>query len=179
MRGKSPKRIEYLEVARARCPDDGTPLTGKKKSCPKCGKIFKSILEYRKAANESQQCRVCEKVLPIEEFGISKLTKAYQARLTQCNECKPILKRLYKIKVAYKLDYAAYMAIYKEQEGLCAICGQSGKPFSSFLHVDHCHKTGKVRGLLCNACNFIVGQSKERIGVLENAIKYLEKKCTS
>lgn len=62
-----------------------------------------------------------------------------------------------------------YNNFVKKQNGLCAICQKSGK-----LFVDHNHKTGKVRGLLCNTCNIALGMSKDNITILKNAIVYLE-----
>ena len=43
------------------------------------------------------------------------------------------------------------------------------------LVVDHCHKTGKIRGLICDSCNVGLGRFKDNIDNLKNAIKYLEK----
>jgi transcription elongation factor Elf1 len=51
----------------------------------------------------------------------------------------------------------------------CPICG-SEEP----LVVDHDHSTSKVRGLICNHCNLVLGHAKDNIETLKNAIKYLE-----
>jgi hypothetical protein len=51
-----------------------------------------------------------------------------------------------------------YAALFSEQGGVCAICGNPPKEGGRALHVDHNHKTGEVRGLLCHYCNrFLVG----------------------
>lgn len=60
--------------------------------------------------------------------------------------------------------------LYREQGGLCAF-GHAAKT----LHVDHSHKTGKVRGLLCYNCNNGIGRLKDDVSVLEKAIAYLNK----
>ena len=57
----------------------------------------------------------------------------------------------------------------KEQEGLCLICKTKPK----LLYVDHCHKTKKVRGLLCSRCNLCLGQWEDNTEYLEQAINYL------
>jgi len=64
-----------------------------------------------------------------------------------------------------------------EQGGLCAICGKpaSGKGHCSRLHVDHDHKTGAVRGMLCHRCNAGLGQFGDDSLVLEAALAYLKK----
>lgn len=61
-----------------------------------------------------------------------------------------------KLKARYGIDIEQYDAMLKTQNGVCKICSSvnlDGKR----LHVDHCHQTGKVRGLLCNGCNRKLG----------------------
>lgn len=57
------------------------------------------------------------------------------------------------------------------QNGLCKICGMINDGKS--LCVDHCHKTGKIRGLLCANCNSGIGMMKDSPDILRNAIDYL------
>jgi hypothetical protein len=61
----------------------------------------------------------------------------------------------------------------QQQNGLCAICKKTETGKTSNLCVDHCHKTGKVRGLLCNNCNKGLGLFKDNPEVLLNASAYL------
>lgn len=62
-----------------------------------------------------------------------------------------------------------------EQKGCCAICLT---PFEQSKRgvacVDHCHTTGEVRGMLCDACNKLLGHARDNITILRNAIRYLE-----
>lgn len=61
------------------------------------------------------------------------------------------------------------------QDGKCKICGNSeSKGKNKLLCIDHCHETGKVRGLLCHSCNTGIGNLRDNIDNLKNAIKYLE-----
>lgn len=60
--------------------------------------------------------------------------------------------------------------LYTLQDGHCYIC-----PRSLILHVDHCHKTHKVRGLLCNKCNRGIGMMNDDPVLLARAIDYLNK----
>jgi hypothetical protein len=70
-----------------------------------------------------------------------------------------------------------YDAMLQAQDGLCAVCGkpesvkQKGKV--QRLSVDHCHKTSKVRGLVCNACNHMLGKAYDNPDVLEAGARYL------
>jgi hypothetical protein len=70
-----------------------------------------------------------------------------------------------------------YDRMYVEQEGLCYVCGQPEKSKRGgklkALGVDHNHKTGEVRRLLCTRCNAIVGLSGESSIILEKVINYL------
>lgn len=74
----------------------------------------------------------------------------------------------------YGLTYDEYKNMLLSQNDLCAICGNF-KSHSREWHVDHCHETGLVRGILCHHCNLLLGNSKDSIDILKKAIKYLEK----
>lgn len=75
----------------------------------------------------------------------------------------------------FGMSVEMYDTILQSQGGLCAICRnpekQSGK---RRLSIEHCHATGKFRGLVCNSCNSILGNAKDSILVLESAIRYLQ-----
>ena len=71
---------------------------------------------------------------------------------------------------------AQYQAVLVEQSGGCALCGRAprtGRSVGRSLHVDHNHKTGVVRGLLCFRCNVGIGQFREDTLRLADAIVYL------
>ncbi len=76
----------------------------------------------------------------------------------------------------YRLTEDDYARLLKLQRGVCAICRRSprGATKASILHVDHCHKTRRVRGLLCSGCNTSLGQFMHSRDVLQRAIDYLE-----
>lgn len=59
-----------------------------------------------------------------------------------------------------------------EQEGKCAICGNKPYVGGKDLHVDHCHKTGKVRGLLCARCNWYLGKIDSDPLIINRIIEY-------
>ena len=61
------------------------------------------------------------------------------------------------------------------QNGRCAICGKHQNKFKKALSVDHCHKKGIIRGLLCNSCNLGLGKFYDNCELLNNAIYYLKK----
>ena len=61
-------------------------------------------------------------------------------------------------------------AVYDRAKGQCEICGEGGK-----LHLDHCHNTGRIRGLLCMRCNTAIGRMYDDPDLLKKAIAYLER----
>jgi len=81
----------------------------------------------------------------------------------------------------YGLSIEEYNKLYEAQGGVCSICGhpetstnkKTGQLYN--LSVDHNHKTGAVRGLLCYSCNVSLGHFKDDISKLLAAIEYLKK----
>ncbi len=61
-------------------------------------------------------------------------------------------------QVTYGISVEQRNKIYIAQSGLCAICARSMKPHGSGTHLDHCHVTGVIRGLLCNTCNWFLSR---------------------
>lgn len=74
----------------------------------------------------------------------------------------------------YGITAEEFDALLSAQDGRCAICGTRDPkgPWNTFV-VDHDHYTGKVRGLLCNACNQGIGHFKDSVVFLTQAAKYL------
>jgi len=79
------------------------------------------------------------------------------------------------IKHGYGLTKEQYNEMFVSQQGCCAICGRHQSSFKRRLHVDHCHTTNKIRGLLCASCNSALGKLQDSTDVLRSAISYLER----
>ena len=129
-------------------------------------------------------CVVCEK-----EMQTTDAQREYHRILKQTPKYKKMAqdyrKQLYgtikyqkqakssHLRRTYNLTLEQYEVMLREQHNNCLICRttftEDNKP-----HVDHCHTTNKVRGLLCCSCNFLLGYSKDNINILEGAIKYLQ-----
>lgn len=108
-------------------------------------------------------CTSCEEYVELsDEFWSKKKTSG-------CRKCvhASILKR------KYNLDYSDYLQMRQDCNNRCQIC-KKDKP----LVVDHCHTTGKVRGLLCSQCNSGLGHIKDNIDHLKKMIEYLERGTT-
>ena len=148
---------------------------------------------------ENKKCIDCKKTKDISEFFYRNKKKGYkQSRCKKCltrvnNEYRKdnkekiqlIKKREYRknegryrdynLKRTYGISLEDYNKTLEKQEGNCYICkSKKTTRKNNRLDVDHCHKTGKVRGLLCSYCNSLIGNCKESIDILQNAIEYLE-----
>lgn len=77
------------------------------------------------------------------------------------------------IKQRYGISAEDKISMLSIQGNLCAICGTDKPNTATGWHIDHCHETNKVRGILCQQCNNMLGNAKECIETLEKAIKYL------
>ena len=116
-----------------------------------------------------------------ESFKV-KLIKLRQGKGKFCStECYNQFRKLNKtdkklqekkdqIKHKYGLSIEDFEKIKIEQSNQCSICR---KEFVKTPHIDHCHKTGRVRGLLCLKCNRGIGMLDDDVGNLERAINYL------
>lgn len=77
-------------------------------------------------------------------------------------------QRVSRLRV-YGLTKESFGILLDEQNNCCAVCGEvMRKP-----QVDHCHKSGQVRGLLCNKCNWGLGMFNDNIDLLASAVSYL------
>ena len=72
----------------------------------------------------------------------------------------------------YGITEEEFILILKKQKNKCPICGEE---YRKGFHIDHCHKTSKVRGILCGRCNSVLGFSRDSMEILKRAIKYLKK----
>ncbi|MDQ3747961.1 MAG: endonuclease VII domain-containing protein [Acidobacteriota bacterium] len=106
-----------------------------------------------------------------------------------CKECKRLesrnrharrtpeqntnLYRKSRLKYNYGITLDRYYELLEKQNGVCAICGEPQNIETHSLSVDHCHVTGKVRGLLCHKCNIALGLMRDNVLLLINAIEYL------
>lgn len=131
-----------------------------------------------------KQCTYCKEEKPLDEFHRRRNTKR-DGRQSRCRDCTRLTRRARPprdqqaryMRVRYGITLEQYFEMWLQQGGACAICGQpettviKGTP--SLLSVDHDHKTGKVRALLCRGCNGGLGNFRENPKALRNAVKYL------
>jgi hypothetical protein len=78
-------------------------------------------------------------------------------------------RRDYNLRASYGITEAQYLEMYQQQQGRCAICGCE----KDKLFVDHDHKTGKVRKLLCHQCNTGIGYLQDDWSLIRKAANYV------
>lgn len=153
----------------------------------------KRRLEERRG--DAKKCTKCGVVKDRSEFTKSRDGKYGPVLHPLCNACKSerakrwfrdnpdradASSRRYSLGKNYGITPEQYDALLQQQGGACAICGEAeppahgrtGKQFR--LSVDHCHKTGRVRGLLCQKCNRAMGLLGDDPILVRNAIGYLK-----
>lgn len=129
------------------------------------------------------KCGTCEVEKEPEEFHKCSSNKK-TGRQWHCKECSSsIAKKYYKtrrdvvrkstLKNTFGITLEEYDEMLLKQNGVCAICGGGQVTGKTNLAVDHCHHTGKVRGLLCNRCNTGIGNLQDDPVVVERALLYL------
>lgn len=135
--------------------------------------------------NKCKKCVLCNKIKPCKEFFKKPaLTEGFDRKCKQCRyqmtseyekspKCKMSRKEYYYF-TNYKLTYKDIEQLKKQHNYKCDICNIKEIELKRKLNIDHCHKTGIVRGLLCDNCNKALGSMKDSIIILENAIKYLK-----
>lgn len=120
--------------------------------CAKCGEIHKRNAKHLKQGQESQECK-----------HYNPPNKMFEDRRDG------IIRRQYGITLA------EYDQMLRDQDYKCAICGNEDEVEGRRLAIDHCHDSGKVRGLLCGKCNRGLGLFYDNKDLLTNAMAYLDK----
>lgn len=138
-----------------------------------CKNCHKRINDKNKIKNKERirlYIKSDRKINP-EKYAIRQ--RKYQLKYRELITIKTIIRNL-------DISIEEYKNMFIEQENKCAICRKEEKKISyksgkvSRLSLDHCHKTNKVRKLLCHNCNILIGASKESIDILQEAINYLK-----
>lgn len=138
----------------------------------------------RKDYETEKQCTNCKVSQPLSNFWKSskKRKDGSQTYLHHCKKCSSIKSSIQMRKSNFK-KYGITEQIYEEerkkQNFSCLICNQhEDTEFLGKLNVDHDHKTGKYRGLLCTNCNHGLGKFLDNPELLKKAIEYLNAHST-
>ena len=129
-----------------------------------------------------KKCISCKEKKSLVEFY--KSNKIYYQK--ECKQCQSNRKskwyktasgkessRRTKLKQRFGISVEDYNILLDSQNYSCKICKEKESYLGHRLSVDHCHTTGKIRGLLCKSCNLGLGNFRDRIDLLEEAKNYL------
>ena len=127
-------------------------------------------------------CKQCSESKSLSDFQ-KDVSKKDGVR-PECKSCTSVnrkknynfeVRRKHELNRKYENGYNNYTILFEKQHGNCAICQSPENGRYKSLSVDHCHKTGKIRGLLCNNCNRAIGLLQDSPEIVESALEYLEK----
>ena len=126
-------------------------------------------------SSAKKKCGKCGKMKPLTEFY--KNRKLKDGHRGNCKLCEKPMHQNCMLQCKFGITLADYDRMFEGQKGLCAICKDPERRIESGivtrLCVDHDHKTGKVRGLLCRRCNSAIGLVNDDIVMLSRCIEYL------
>lgn len=169
------------------------------KVCGKCGETKPASGFYLRKGKPGAWCRDCyrewhrtryvpkngadDAPRPCVVCGASYRPKARRASKFCSVECKALDRKASgaargsHLMRKYGITQADYDALLAAQGGGCALCGKTAAEqtrYTEFLHVDHDHVTGRVRGLLCDQHNLLLGRFNDDPALLRRAADYLE-----
>lgn len=185
----SRKKYTYKEVSEKVCKNcgelkpvaefsknryTGTGPSVYKENCKPCARLLRDRIAEAKRGAEYRS-RTVEKRREAKRLYLSnpenlEKSRAYAREYAKKN---PHRQRI-RILAKYGLTEESYDELLKSQNGVCAICGKSRSEIKSNFVVDHDHKTGRVRGLLCVQCNTSLGNLKDKPSLLHKAAEYLD-----
>ena len=126
-----------------------------------------------------KQCNVCESDFCTQNQRRIYCSPVCRVRAFQLrhpdkrryNELKQNLRRL-------GMTVKQYNALLRKQNFQCGICKTFDPGKNQFgnirFAIDHDHKTGRIRGLLCQSCNHLLGKAHDSVELLQSAIEYLQ-----
>lgn len=154
--------------------------TATEKKCSGCG-VSKPLTEFHRRRDKyAPLCRPCANEYARNRYRANREKECgrFAKYAAENRESVLLAYRRSRLKQKYGITLEEYGRLLGMQNGVCAICRQEevtrdhrGKLRE--LAVDHDHITGKVRGLLCNQCNNMLGRAKDSVTILQAAIDYL------
>lgn len=147
------------------------------------GRFFKGMKSWNAkplAPDGSKHCGKCDTYKPLSEFrknrtkrlGVYSICKVCENAAAALRPNKAVVARRAYNKYKYGITEEQYMAMHRKQGGHC-LCMQKLIPYGRDTCVDHCHYTGKFRGLLCQACNKAIAFAGDNPLTLERLARYV------
>jgi hypothetical protein len=151
------------------------------KDCKQINPQTTESFKQRPNGNLKSWCKICDTIYSKKWKALNKdKVKSWNAvaakawRKSNPNLYKGTNLKKYWPNLSGKESFEAYNKLIDLQHSKCNICQKHQSELKYSLCVDHCHKTNKVRGLLCDNCNQALGLLKDDIESLKRAIKHIE-----
>jgi hypothetical protein len=147
----------------------------------KCGNNWqnhqKALAQKRAVLAARPPCEVCGGPIPEGRHGHAVYCSTECKRSAGRSDSPQARERKFdeNLRRIYGVTTQDYQRMLAEQSGCCAICGTDEPGGKGSFHVDHCHDSSRVRGLLCHRCNIGLGQFKDDPVRLPAAIDYLSR----
>lgn len=135
-------------------------------------KTVQSIEKHDREGLVGKKCGFCGETKEASEFQIKGRDKAKRELSNRCKVCTHIYQRGLRLRQIFNMSGSDYEDILRHQSGACAVCKRP--PTNIRLSIDHDHKSGLIRGLLCHNCNRTAGAFKDNISLFEAIIDYLK-----
>lgn len=138
---------------------------GKKRRCSRCKETKPLSKKYWRKKNNGKFMAMCK------ECTVERQRELYVSRGYRSQEAK----RRRHLKRRFGISLEQYEDMFEKQRGRYFLCGKPPGPNDfGILDLDHCHKTKKIRKLLCRGCNLGLGGFRDNPTVLRRAAKYVE-----
>lgn len=134
--------------------------------------------EYVRQKRREYSAKNAERIKQYSKAYSAKHAEKINRRSIEWQRNNPEAVLRIKLKHKYGITPDEMRSIMEKQNHVCAICGTDNfNNRGRCLEVDHCHSTGRIRGMLCSGCNAAIGLMKDNPVVLRAAATYLERTC--
>jgi hypothetical protein len=147
-------------------------------NCRKCWLQSRADEALRLRQQPERCCTKCRNILPVADF-----VKDGEQRTARCKTCQRAFRKTragfwiklrHRLRKQFGITVDDYMTLWNLQGGRCAVCFERLELHDKDTHLDHCHSSGQIRGLLCRRCNHAAGFANDSPSTLRRLAAYLE-----
>jgi len=153
------------------------------KQCKTCKETLSRDMFHKSAKSKDgfqYSCKPCAKTILKASYAVNPEKAKLKAKRWAADnpEKRSAISYAHRLKRDFNMTLEEYHELLLSQSNQCKICGSEGRGGRSKIYklfVDHCHKTNKIRGLLCMKCNSAIGYFEDDASRMRSAIQYLER----
>ncbi|MFX1566935.1 MAG: endonuclease VII domain-containing protein [Promethearchaeota archaeon] len=145
--------------------------------------VSRNILEVGINEDKTKRCSKCKQVFLATTEFFYKNRNLKHGIDSWCKACKKKYDKIYHKLKNFNLSIKEFEKLLEQQNYKCAICGRNFNDLFEIYNnkttvrtprIDHDHKSGKIRGILCNRCNMLLGRCVDNPFILIKAVNYLK-----